>query len=221
MSIRSIRRQSTNPGAYPATPNTTPIYVDSDDNILKMIPAGSGTTEVQIVDASSAQSLSSKTLVGATFTGGTTTNAAAGAAGAAVTQYNNKVLLDNTTADFYTVTVPNVICGASVELLVSSTLGDGDSTDTAIYTVGISRIAGAAAKAVISSKSVVGATAGATANAVITSTISAIGGAVGATNTFTIVVKNARSAGAATNHPTTTRATLVNSIAAGVTIATA
>ncbi len=51
MSIRNIRRQATNPGAYVATTNSAPIYVDSDDNILKMIPAGSGTTEVQVIDA--------------------------------------------------------------------------------------------------------------------------------------------------------------------------
>lgn len=62
MAIRNIRRQATNPGAYPATPTAAPIYVDSDDNKLKMIPAGSGTTEVEIVDASSTQTLSNKTI---------------------------------------------------------------------------------------------------------------------------------------------------------------
>ena len=62
MAIRNIRRQATNPQAAPGTPNSAPIYVDSDDNILKIIPAGSGTTEVQVVDASSAQTLTNKTL---------------------------------------------------------------------------------------------------------------------------------------------------------------
>jgi hypothetical protein len=100
-------------------------------------------------------------------------------------------------------------------------LGDGDSTDTAIYTIGVSRITGANAKAVASSKSVVGATAGATANAVITAAVSAIAGAVGAVNTFTITIKNARSAGAADNHPTAAIARLVNLVAAGITIAAA
>jgi hypothetical protein len=57
MAIRNIRRQATNPLAAAGTPTAAPIYVDSDDNILKMIPAGSGTTEVQIIDASSAQAL--------------------------------------------------------------------------------------------------------------------------------------------------------------------
>lgn len=62
MAIRNLRRQATNPLAAPGTPTSAPIYVDSDDNILKMIPAGSGTTEVQIIDASSAQTMTNKTI---------------------------------------------------------------------------------------------------------------------------------------------------------------
>ena len=50
MSVRSIRRQATNPSAQVGTVNQSPIYVDSDDNILKLIPASSGTTEVQVLD---------------------------------------------------------------------------------------------------------------------------------------------------------------------------
>ena len=62
MAIRNIRRQATNPLAAPGTPTSAPIYVDSDDNILKMIPAGSGTTEVQVADVSSTQTFTNKTL---------------------------------------------------------------------------------------------------------------------------------------------------------------
>lgn len=62
MAIRNLRRQASNPLAAPGTPLSAPIYVDSDDNIVKIIPAGSGTTEVQLVDASSAQTLTNKTL---------------------------------------------------------------------------------------------------------------------------------------------------------------
>ena len=67
MAIRNIRRQATNPLGAAGTTNVAPIYVDSDDNILKIIPAGSGTTEVQIVDASSAQTLTNKTLAAPVF----------------------------------------------------------------------------------------------------------------------------------------------------------
>lgn len=75
--IRSITRRPTIVGV--ATDGSAPIYVDSDDNILKIIPAGSGTTEVQQIDASSAQTLTNKTLTApvinqATFTGGTDTD---------------------------------------------------------------------------------------------------------------------------------------------------
>lgn len=60
MSIRNIVRRSTVSGV--ATPVNAPIYVDSDDNKLKFIPAGSGSTEVELVDASSSQTLTNKTL---------------------------------------------------------------------------------------------------------------------------------------------------------------
>ena len=68
MAIRNIRRSASNPGAYVGTPGAAPIYVDSDDNILKFIPAGSGTTEVQAIDASSTQTLTNKTLTSPTIT---------------------------------------------------------------------------------------------------------------------------------------------------------
>lgn len=67
MPTRSIRRGATVTGY--ANDADAPIYVDSDDNILKFIPAGSGTTEVQLVDASSAQTLTNKTLTNPAITG--------------------------------------------------------------------------------------------------------------------------------------------------------
>jgi len=48
--IRSILRNTVLRGY--AGPASAPIYVDSDDNRLKMIPAGSGTTEVILQEAS-------------------------------------------------------------------------------------------------------------------------------------------------------------------------
>lgn len=66
MAIRSIARQATVPGF--ASSKCAPIYLDSDDNILKMIPAGTGTTEVQVVDASSTQTLTNKTLTSPALT---------------------------------------------------------------------------------------------------------------------------------------------------------
>lgn len=59
--IRSFRRGKDLVGYASVT--SAPIYVDSDDNILKFVPAGTGTTEVQLVDASSVQTLTNKTIV--------------------------------------------------------------------------------------------------------------------------------------------------------------
>lgn len=66
---RTILRRSAVLGV--ATPVAAPIYVDSDDNILKMIPAGSGSTEVQIIDESKTQTLTNKTLTSPVINGAT------------------------------------------------------------------------------------------------------------------------------------------------------
>ena len=47
MPIRSVVRAAT-PKGY-ALPDNAPIYVDSDDNQLKVIPAGTGSTEVPVM----------------------------------------------------------------------------------------------------------------------------------------------------------------------------
>lgn len=60
MAIRSLLRDSAVKGV--ATAKAAPIYVDADDNKLKFIPAGSGTTEVEVLDASTSQTLTNKTL---------------------------------------------------------------------------------------------------------------------------------------------------------------
>ncbi len=54
--IRSIHRNATVKGVAVAA--SAPIYVDSDDNRLKMIPAGSGTTEVVLQEAGGASAQS-------------------------------------------------------------------------------------------------------------------------------------------------------------------
>lgn len=64
--IRSLVRNPTVKGF--ASGASAPIYVDSDDNKLKMIPAGSGTTEVEVIDASTTQTLTNKTLTAPTIT---------------------------------------------------------------------------------------------------------------------------------------------------------
>jgi hypothetical protein len=70
MSVRGIHRTATVKGF--ATPTNAPIYVDSDDDILKYIPAGSGTTEVQVIDASASQTLTNKTITAPVLSGSVT-----------------------------------------------------------------------------------------------------------------------------------------------------
>jgi len=86
MSIRGIARRST-PVGY-ATPTNVPIYVDSDDNILKYIPVGSGTTEIQVVDASTAQTLTNKTLTAPVITGAAISGSVGAEAAEVVTTTN-------------------------------------------------------------------------------------------------------------------------------------
>ncbi len=62
MPTRHIRRGTALQALGPALPGVAPIYVDSDDNILKFVPAGSGNTEVQLIDASSVQTMTGKTI---------------------------------------------------------------------------------------------------------------------------------------------------------------
>ena len=95
MAIRNILR-STTPVGY-ATPTSAPIYVDADDNIVKMIPAGSGTTEVQLVDTSSVQTLANKSVTPAL-----TTIAGDGA----ITIQSGTVLLTKATPAAITIAAP-------------------------------------------------------------------------------------------------------------------
>lgn len=63
--IRSITRRPSIAGVSYATAGSAPFYVDSDDNTPKVIPAGSGTTELALALAVTAS--------GARFAAGTGT----------------------------------------------------------------------------------------------------------------------------------------------------
>lgn len=129
MAIRNIRRQPTVPGVASGT--SAPIYVDSDDNKLKMIPAGTGTTEVEIVDASSAQTLSNKTLttpVLSVVTDSAGTNRAVYNAAA-------KTIADGAATALFSVAVAAGIgIGGSGTFLVRATDGTDFQTIAGIFT---------------------------------------------------------------------------------------
>lgn len=73
MSVRYIRRNATLYAGQVGTANHAPIYLDSDTGTIKVVPGSSGTTEVEIVDVSTAQTLTNKTLTAPTITGAITT----------------------------------------------------------------------------------------------------------------------------------------------------
>jgi hypothetical protein len=153
------------------------------------------------------------------------------AAGSATTRncVNKAVasIADNTTTTVFTVTIPNAAHSASIRVrLVGSSgaggaIGANESTQEAEYLINITRTAGVNAVAAIGA--VIGQPAAATVaggNAVaVSGSISAISGAVGASNTFTIQVTIARAGGSATNHTCLAFAELLNANATGVTIA--
>lgn len=142
MPTRAIARRSTIVG--PASDRVAPIYVDKDDNKLKLIPAGSGTTEVEVADSSTNQTLGGTK----TFSGQIVQSGAAAplgyttGAGGAVTQITSSataVTLNKPTGQITTValttaaaaeerfTVNNSLVVAT-DTIVLSTTYDGAGT---------------------------------------------------------------------------------------------
>lgn len=67
------RRSGLAPAVSAGKPHAAPIFVDSDTNILGIVPIGSGTTVVDVVDVSSTQTLTAKTLTAPVINTPTTT----------------------------------------------------------------------------------------------------------------------------------------------------
>lgn len=136
-------------------------------------------------------------------------------------------IADNSATAALTVTIPNGAHSASIRVRLTGSMGAGgaiganESTQDAEYMINVARTAGVNAVATIGA--VVGqAAAAAVAGAgtvAVTGELSAISGAVGATNTFTINVKIVKSGGSSANHTCFAFAELLNANASGVTIA--
>jgi hypothetical protein len=185
-------------------------------NTLNTVTAGTVAASKAVV-VNAAKAIDTIGVTGALVFGGTGTAGDAGSATLLAKTIIN--VADNTATDIATVTVPNAINGAAIRVTAMGMLGDGDSTDSKIYMIGISRIAGAATKATASTATAVGATTGATANATLTISVTGMTGGNTATQTFTIQGKVARSAGASTNHVIVIKIELLNAKATGITIA--
>jgi len=117
----------------------------------------------------------------------------------------------------FTITIPNALSAAGIRVCLTGMLGDGDSAETSLYDLAISRIAGANALCVASAKNAIAATVGVAGNCVSILTVPAVAGAIGASNTFAVTARVTRSAGASTNHKITAIVELLSQIG-GITI---
>ncbi len=136
-------------------------------------------------------------------------------------------LADTVATAVLTVTIPNAEHNAIIDVEVMGILGAGgaigagEAARFAKYQVVLARTAGVNVVAGVSA-AIGGATANVAGGDAITSvvvTLGAVAGAVGASNTFTILVAITRSGAGATNHIAVVRATVLNANATGVTIA--
>lgn len=135
-------------------------------------------------------------------------------------------IVDATATKVFTITIPNAAHSANVEVTINGSLGAGgaiganEATGTVKYNVSIARTAGVNAVATISTAygSANSSVAGA-ATITVTGDLSAISGAVGAVNTFTIRVTITKGSGSSANHTCTAHAVLLNANASGITIA--
>jgi hypothetical protein len=135
-------------------------------------------------------------------------------------------IIDATATAVFTVTVPNAAHSAALLVTVVGSLGAGgaiganEATATNSYLISLTRTAGVDTDKDVSSA--YGAAASAVVGAAtVTATVdtSALTGAVGATQTFTVRVTITKSGGASDNHTCLAQARLLNANASGVTIA--
>lgn len=133
MAIRSIRREASVPGNYVATARTAPIFVDSDDNILKIVPTGSGSTTIEVVDVSSAQTISGAktftgniTLTDVTFEIGDDDSLTLGDDNDSVLRHKSAALNANTALTGVLIGTPVTQALAANSLIVSNVTASGD-----------------------------------------------------------------------------------------------
>lgn len=135
-------------------------------------------------------------------------------------------ITDNTDTNVFTVSVPNAAHSAMIRVTLCGSLGAGgaiganEASQSISYDIAVARTAGVATVATASSAygSANSAVAGA-ATITVTGAVSAISGAVGDPQTFTITVKIVKGGGASDNHTCVAIAEILNANATGVSIA--
>jgi hypothetical protein len=205
------------------------IYVDGSTNALTLGTGTSGVVSRVLNDSTTlGQSLLTPFIEGASVANGGTSPAVAGGPASATTLIKSVTGIANGVAtDVITVTVPNAAEGATIAVTLTASLGAGGAIGafqesmTAYGQIVLARTAGvnAVATAGALTNAADAKVAGSDAAGTLAYAVSAIAGAVGAVNTFTITVTITRGAGASTNHSLIIDATLYNSQASGVTFA--
>ena len=166
------------------------------------------------------------TSVGATTTeivGGT--GVVAAAATSTRKTYATTGLADGVATPTFTVTIPNGAESATLHVRVTGSLGAGgaiganECSNALEGNIVITRTTGVAAVAVASTaaQTATGCVVGATTET-LAYAVSAIAGAVGASNTFTVNVTITKGGGGSNNHTVLTAAELTNANASGVTL---
>lgn len=158
--------------------------------------------------------------------GATTSSAGGTATNSTSAMKNVAAIADNVGTAVLTVTVPNAAHSASIRVTIVGSLGAGgaiganEASGTVSYDFAVTRTAGVNATVTASSAYGSGMTneAGA-ATITVVAAASAISGAVGATNTFTVNVTIAHGSGASTSHTALVRYEVLNANASGVTAA--
>jgi hypothetical protein len=126
-------------------------------------------------------------------------------------------LVNATATTIGTLVIPNQTGAGGLKLTVTVALGDGDASEVSVWDVAVSRIAGAAAKVTVGSKTGAAATTGATGNAAVTLTAAAVVGANTAQQTVALQAAVARSAGTSDNHDLVADVQVSNVKAGGIT----
>lgn len=134
---------------------------------------------------------------------------------------------DTVAKDVFTVTVPNATHAAVIEvdalgvMGAGGAVGAGESSRNVKYQITLARTAGVGCVATVSSAigGAAATVAGAAAITSVVATASAMTGAVGAEQTFTIKVAITKAGGAGDNHTLVAAARVLNQNATGVTIA--
>lgn len=107
MPTRYIRRGTNVTPGQTGTAKASPIYMDSDTGTLKVVPGATGTTEVELVDVSTAQTLTNKTLTTPVISGVVTnvSPVVTGDAGSGIVFAKTVLFTEDATTTTYTGTI--------------------------------------------------------------------------------------------------------------------